>query len=165
MTWDQIVGLVLALLVMGVGLAGSVLPALPGPPLVLAAAVGHRLWFGAESVGNVVLLLMILLTGLSILLDYAASLLGAQKFGATWRGVVGAGLGVVLGVMGGPIGILIGPFLGAMLLEWASGREMKDASRAGLGAFVGFLAGSVGKVACCVAMMGLFVVNVAWRTV
>lgn len=161
---EQIIGLILALLLMCVGLAGSVLPALPGPPLVLIAAVAHRLYFGEQSVGNVVLAMLVLLTLFSFALDYLATLFGARQMGATWRGVVGGGVGLVVGLFLGPFGVLIGPFAGATLLELASGREFQEAARAGTGAVLGMLAGAVGKVACCLAMIGLFTVNVAWRS-
>jgi uncharacterized protein YqgC (DUF456 family) len=163
MTVEQIIGLVLTWLLMGVGLVGSVLPGLPGTPLVLAAAVLHRLYFGAASVGNLVLALLVSLTLLSLFLDYVASLVGARKLGATWRGVVGAVLGGACGLFVGPVGVLVGPFLGATALELASGREFSESAKAGLGAFLGLLAGAVGKIACCVAMIGLFTVNVAFR--
>lgn len=164
MSIEQIIGLLLALLVMGVGLVGSVLPGLPGPPLVLGAAILHRLYFGPNGPSNFVIVLLVALMLLSIALDYLASSLGARKLGATWRGVVGAALGALLGILAGPMGILLGPFIGATALEMAGGRELKAASKAGLGAFLGLLAGVVGKVACCVAMIGLFAVNVAWRS-
>ncbi len=164
MTPGEIIGLLLTLLVMGVGLVGSVLPALPGPPLILAAAVGHRLWFGEHSVSGGVLGVLAGLTVGALALDYLATLLGARKLGATWRGVVGAGLGVVLGVFTGPLGLVAGPLVGATLGEWLGGRELRAASRAGLGAVLGVLAGAAGKFACSVAMIGLFVVNLAWRT-
>ena len=164
MSMEETIGLLLALLVMGVGVVGSVLPGLPGPPLVLGAAVVHRLYFGPSGASNLVLGLLVGLMLLSLALDYTASLVGARKLGATWRGVLGAGIGALLGLFAGPVGILVGPFLGATALEMTGGRELKAASKAGLGAFLGLLAGVVGKVACCVAMIGLFTVNVAVRS-
>jgi uncharacterized protein YqgC (DUF456 family) len=164
MSGEEIIGLVLAWIVMLVGLAGSALPVLPGAPLVLAAVVGHRLWFGAHGVGNVVLALLVGLMLLSLLLDYAAILLGAKKLGATWRGMVGAVVGAVAGLFFGPVGILVGPFLGAVLFELAGGRKWREAGRAGGGAFLGFLVGVVGKVGCCTAMIVLFTVNVILRS-
>jgi uncharacterized protein len=110
------------------------------------------------------LALLVGLALLSLLCDYLASVLGARKLGATWRGVVGAILGAVFGLLAGPVGVLIGPFLGATALELASGREFKESAKAGLGAFLGLLAGAVGKIACCVAMIGLFTVNVTLRS-
>jgi uncharacterized protein len=164
MSLEQIIGLALALLVMLVGWAGSVLPGLPGTPLVLVAAIGHRLWFGEQGPGNLVLVALLLLTALSLAFDYLATLLGARKLGATWRGVTGAMIGAVVGLFFGPPGILAGPFLGAVLLELAGGREFAEAARAGAGATLGFLLGTAGKAACCVAMIGLFVLSVALRS-
>jgi uncharacterized protein len=163
-TTEQIVGLSLALLVMFVGLAGSVLPGIPSTPLVMLAAIGHRLYFGQASVGNGGLVILGGLMVLSLVMDYVASMLGAKKLGATWRGVLGAVVGALVGFFFGPVGIILGPFLGAMALEMAGGREWKEASRAGLGAVLGLFVGAIGKLACCAAMMGLFATNVIVRS-
>src|SRR5262249_18051402 len=87
-TTAEIIGLSLALLIMVIGFVGSVVPGLPGTPLILIAAIGHRLCFGAHSVSNLVLTVLILLTLGSVLLDYVASVYGAKRFGATWRGAL-----------------------------------------------------------------------------
>lgn len=163
MSFEQILGLVLALLVMVVGLAGSVLPGIPGPPLILAAAVGHWLWFGEASVSTWVLAVMAGLMVASVLLDYAATLVGARHLGATWRGVVGAGVGAIVGLFAGLWGIFVAPFIGATLGEVLGGREFRESARAGLGAVLGLLAGVVGKVACSAAMIGLFLANTLLR--
>ena len=164
MTWDQIIGLSLTLLVMLVGLVGNVLPAIPGTPLVLVAAVGHRLYFGAASINNVVLVALVLLTLLSLLFDFLASVLGARKFGATWRGMLGAVIGGVVGFFFGIPGIILGPFLGATLFEMFSDKEFKVAVKAGTGAVVGLLLGVLGKSAICVVMIALFAFNVIYRS-
>jgi uncharacterized protein YqgC (DUF456 family) len=164
MSLEQILGLLVALALMGVGLAGCVVPGLPGTPLVLIAAVAHRLWFGPASVSNIILALLVLLTLISLALDYLAGVAGARGFGATWRGVLGAAVGALIGLFFGPVGLLVGPFLGATGFEWLSGREFRQAGRAGFGAFLGMLGGAVGKVACCLAMIGLFAADVVWRS-
>ena len=105
------------------------------------------------------------MTAVSLILDYVASVYGAKKLGATWRGVVGALVGGLIGLFFNLPGILLGPFIGAMLCELAGGREWKAASRAGVGATLGLLAGAIGKLACCLAMMGLFTVNVVYRSI
>jgi hypothetical protein len=164
MTAEQIIGLSLALLVMLGGLVGSILPGIPGTPLVLAAAIGHRLYFGAASANNWVLGSLVALTLLSFAFDYLASMLGAQKLGATWRGILGAVVGGLIGIFFSFPGIIIGPFAGALLFEMAGGRKLKPAAQAGLGAMLGLLAGAVGKLAICVAMIGLFAASVIWRS-
>ncbi len=143
MTAEQIIGLSLALLVMCFGLAGSVLPGIPSTPLILLAAIGHRLWFGAASVGNWSLAILGALMALSLVMDYLASMAGAKRLGATWRGVLGAIVGGLVGIFFSLPGILLGPFLGALLFEMIGGREWKEAARAGLGAVMGLFAFSV----------------------
>ena len=164
MTTAQIVGLILALLVMGVGVAGSILPGVPSTPLVLIAAIGHKLYFGPMGAAWWVLLILAAFTVLSLVMDYVASVYGAKKLGATWRGAVGAIVGGLIGLFFSLPGILLGPFIGAFLFEMAGGREWREASKAGVGATLGLLAGALGKLACCVAMMVLFTVNVIIRS-
>jgi uncharacterized protein len=163
-TTAEIIGLSLALLIMVIGFVGSVLPGLPGTPLILIAAIAHRLYFAAHGVSNLVLVILILLTLGSVLLDYLASVYGAKRFGATWRGALGALLGGLIGLFFNLPGIILGPFVGATLLEMMGGYEFKKASRAGLGAMVGLFAGIIGKCGVCVVMIVLFAVNVILRS-
>ena len=164
MTAEQIIGLSLALLVMLIGFIGSLLPGIPGTPLILVAAIGHRLYFGEHSVNWVVLSVLTVLALLSVALDYLASVYGAKRFGATWRGAAGALIGGIVGLFFSLPGIILGPFLGALLFEMIGGYEFKKASRAGLGAMLGLFAGVLGKCAVSVMMIGLFTVMVIWRS-
>jgi uncharacterized protein YqgC (DUF456 family) len=163
-TTEQIIGLILALLLMVVGVAGSILPGLPSTPLVLLGAIAHKLYFGPTGVAWWVMTILALITVVSLIVDYVASVYGAKRMGATWRGAVGAMVGGLVGLFFNLPGILLGPFVGAVLFELAGGREWKEASRAGVGATLGLLAGTIGKLACCIAMMGLFSVNVVVRS-
>lgn len=129
----EIIGLSLALLVMLAGLIGSLLPVLPGTPLILAAAVGHRLYFGAAGVSNLVLGILVSLTLISMLFDFLAGMLGAKRFGATWRGMIGAVVGDIIGLFFNLPGIILGPFFGAMIFEMLGDKEFKQAAHAGLG--------------------------------
>jgi len=164
MTTEQVIGLILALLVMCVGVAGSILPGLPSTPLVFIGALGHRLFFGPHGAAWWVIGVLGLLTALSLIMDYLASMYGAKRLGATWRGAVGAIVGGLIGIFFNLPGILLGPFVGAVVFEMAGGREIGSASKAGLGAMLGLLAGALGKLACCVAMMALFSINVILRS-
>jgi hypothetical protein len=164
MTTEQIIGLVLTLLVMCVGLAGSILPGVPSTPLVLLAALGHKLYFGAAGAAWWVIGVLGVFVALSFGMDYLATALGAKRLGATWRGVLGAVVGGLIGLFFALPGLIVGPFLGALAFEMAGGRDWKESSRAGLGALLGLLAGALGKLACCLAMMGLFTANVIYRS-
>src|SRR4051794_19671869 len=150
---------------MSVGVIGSVLPGVPSTPLVLLAAIGHKLYFGDGSVGWVVMSLLAGVTVLSLAMDSLASIYGAKRLGATWRGATGAMIGGLIGLFFNLPGILLGPFLGALAFEMAGGRKLKESSRAGVGATLGLLAGALGKVFCCLAMMALFAADVIYRGV
>lgn len=157
MSADQIVGFVLVLIIMLIGVVGAALPALPGSPLVFLAALGHKLWFGDRGGHWWVIAVLAVLMVVSLGLDFLATTLGAKKLGATWRGMVGAMVGAVIGIFFGPIGLLIGTVTGATVCEALGGREWREAGKAGLGAALGLLAGTLGKILCCLAMVGIFV--------
>lgn len=154
-----------ALLVMLVGLLGSVLPGIPGPPLILGAAVLHRVIRPDSGPSTWVLVVLGLLTLFSFGIDFLATSLGAKRLGATWRGAVGAAIGTLLGFFWLPVGLVLGPLAGAMLLEMAGGRPWREAGRAGLGAMLGIAAGAIGKLGCSMAMIALFSVNLLLRWV
>src|ERR1700759_3764278 len=98
MTAEEIIGLTITLLVMLAGFIGSIVPLLPGPPLVWISAIGHRLWFGPHSASLPVLIFLTVLTIAALVLDHFASVYGAKRFGATWRGLMGAFVGGVVGI-------------------------------------------------------------------
>lgn len=164
MTTEEIVGLSLALLVMLGGLVGAVLPVVPGIPIILLAAIGHRLWFGQTGVSNLVLLILFVLTVVATAFDFFAGMVGANKMGATWRGALGAIIGGIVGVFFSLPGIIIGPFLGATVFELLGDRELEKALKAGLGATLGLFAGIIGKFAIGVIMILLFATNVIVRS-
>jgi hypothetical protein len=149
---------------MCVGLIGSVVPVIPGLPLILIVAVGHRLYFGAASIGDLGLMLLTVLTAAALFMDYIATMIGARKLGATWWGLGGALVGGVIGLFFALPGVILGPFLGAMLAELLTGREFDAAVKAGVGAVVGLVAGAIAKLACSAAMMGVFTFDVIRRS-
>lgn len=149
----------LAGLLILVGLAGLVLPVLPGIPLVYA---GLFLLAWAEDfvyVGWVTLTVLGLLTLLSYGIDFLATALGARKYGASPRAVTGAAVGALVGVFFGLAGIILGPFLGAMAGEFSRRATFKTATQAGVGATLGLLFGALLKIALAFAMLGVFVVD------
>ena len=97
-----------------------------------------------KSFFGIVMLVLVLVTVLSLAVDYVASVYGAKRLGATWRGATGAIVGGLIGIFFNLPGILLGPFIGATAFELAGGRTFKDSSRAGVGATLGLLAGAIG---------------------
>lgn len=160
MSFEQIIGLMLALLVMGGGTVISAVFGLPGTLLVFGTALLHRLYFGATGPSTWILVLMAGLVAVSVAVDFLGSIIGARKLGATWRGVCGAVVGGLVGLFFSLAGLVLGPFIGAFLFEWIGGRPSGEAARAGLGAMLGLVIGALGKLACCLLMILLFITSV-----
>lgn len=130
------------------GLAGCILPALPGPPL---AYIGMLLLHFTDRVQftTAELLVWLVLVIIIQVLDYFVPLLGAKYSGSTRWGTQGCLAGTLVGLFFMPWGIILGPFLGAFVGELLGGRETKDALRSGLGSLIGFLLGTALKCALC----------------
>jgi uncharacterized protein YqgC (DUF456 family) len=147
------------LVLMAVGLIGTVLPIFPGTAVILAAAVIHRVMLGpAKSIGWWSIALLVALTLASYAVDLIGGLYGARRFGATRWGVIGAILGAIVGLFFGLLGLLVGPIIGAVASEIIGGKRLVDAGRAGWGTLLGNLAGMVGKLVIAFAMVSWFLV-------
>lgn len=147
---------ILAILLVLAGIAGSVLPALPGVPLVFAGLLLGAWIDHFQKVGWFTLVVLGLLTLLSFAVDFLATSLGAKKVGASKLAVVGSALGTLAGLFFGIPGLILGPFLGAVGGELLARRGQRQAVRSGFGAWVGLLVGTVGKLALIFAMVGIF---------
>jgi len=159
MDWTILWWLLVALIVIA-GLAGTVVPALPGVPLVFAG-----LFIGAwidhfEIVGWKMLGVMALLTLAAIVVDFIASAAGARYLGASSRAFWGATAGAVVGIFFGIPGMLLGPFAGAVLGELSGGRSLVHSGRAGIGAWLGMVVATAVKLAIAFLMIGLFLFRV-----
>jgi uncharacterized protein YqgC (DUF456 family) len=151
-----------AIVVMAIGLIGTVLPVVPGTTIILAAAIVHRLAVGAEKGMNWwAIALLVLLTLVSYALDFASSYFGAKYFGATRWGVAGAVIGGIVGIFTGFVTLLVLPIVGAILGELIAGKRLISAGKAGWGTLLGNLAGMVAKFAIGVTMIVVFLMN-AW---
>ena len=148
---------VVAALLIVAGLAGTVLPALPGIPLVFAGLVLGAWADDFERVGWVTLSVLGLLALASLAIDFAATAMGAKRVGATRKAIIGAALGALLGVFLGIPGLIVGPFIGAVAGELLSHGEWRRATSAGVGTWVGLLFGTLAKIALAFAMLGVFV--------
>jgi uncharacterized protein len=143
-------------ILMLVGIAGTVLPALPGLPLVFAGML-LAAWAGDfREVGWVPLVILGLLTVLSLGIDLLATSIGAKRVGASRLAVIGAVLGTFAGLFFGPVGLFAGPFVGALGGELIHGREVRKAAKVGFGTWLGIVFGVVLKLGLAFAMLGLF---------
>ncbi len=145
-----------ALLVL-VGLAGTLLPAVPGVPLVFAGLLLAAWAEGFAKVGYLTVFLLFALMLLALAADFLASTLGVKKMGASWQAMAGAMLGTFAGFFLGLPGLVLGPFVGAVAGEWLAKRDLRRAGKIGLAAWVGLLLGTAAKLAISFLMIGLFV--------
>lgn len=139
------------------GLAGAVLPVLPGPPLsFLALVVLH--FTTRQPFTTDFLVFWGIVAAVVTVLDYWVPVYGTKKFGGSKRGATGSAVGLVIGILFmGPFGVLIGPFLGAYIGELTAGSDSRVALKAAIGSFLGFLAGTAMKLIFAAVMIVLFV--------
>ncbi len=150
------VWMLLAAVLVCIGIAGSVLPALPGVPLVFAG-LALAAWAGDFArVSGVTVAILGLLMVLSLIVDFAASALGARRVGATKLAVAGALIGTFAGIFLGLPGLVLGPFIGAVAGELVSHGRMEQAARAGAATWVGLIFGTLAKLALVFTMLGVF---------
>nr|WP_317631770.1 DUF456 domain-containing protein [uncultured Flavobacterium sp.] len=150
--------LIISLLLIVVGLFGSFLPVLPGPPiswlgillLYFVPGIEMDYWFLGIS-------LFVTLT--LVILDYVIPAQGTKKFGGTKYGVWGTNIGLVVGIFAPiPLGFIIGPFVGAFVGELIyNSKDVNRAAKAATGSFVGFLLSSFLKFVLCAAFLGYFI--------
>lgn len=148
-------------LALATGLAGLVLPALPGAPLMLAGVLLVAWAGGFAALGWGTIALAVVLTGLMIAVDWAAGALGAKAFGASRWAMLGAALGAVVGLFFGLPGILLGPIAGGIAFQYWKDPDFERALRAGAGVFIGFVVGSAVKVALGFALLALVALALA----
>ena len=140
-----------------VGLAGILLPALPGTILIFAGLLVAAAADGFTRVGVAPLVVIGVIGAASYGVDFVAAALGVRRLGASPRAMVGAGLGTLLGLFLGLPGLIVGPFIGAVLGELSAHRDLGRAGRAGLAAWIGFAVGAVVKVGLAFLMIAIFV--------
>src|SRR5690349_11053728 len=148
---------VLAILLIVLGIAGTVLPALPGAFLIFAG-VALAAWIDHYTrISGWVVVALGVLTVVSMIVDYVAAALGAKRAGASRLAIVGAALGTLAGVVTGLWGLLFMPLLGAALGEYAAQRDLRRAGKVGVATWIGLLLGTAIKLAIAFAMVGIFI--------
>lgn len=156
---------ILAAVLILIGLLGTILPALPGLPLIFGGMLLAAWANGFEAISGWTVAVLGVLTLFSFLIDFASTAFGAKRVGASRKAVIGAVIGMTAGLFFGPLGIFVGPFAGALVgellhLRKLDGAGLGQATKVGIGTWFGVLLGVVLKLTLAFAMIGLFVL--AW---
>jgi len=149
---------ILAVALILVGVAGTVLPVLPGAILVFA---GILLAAWIDDFTRIPVWLVVILgafTAIAWAVDYLAAVAGAKKAGASKLALIGAAIGTVAGIVTGLWGLLFMPLVGAAVGEFVAQRDFLRAGKVGVATWIGLLIGTAVKVAIVFAMVGVFVV-------
>lgn len=145
-----------------IGIAGSLLPVLPGPPLSWVGLL--FIYFTAPIDYNWSFLGITLIIAILVFaLDYIIPAIGTKRFGGTKAGMIGTSIGLVLGLLAPiPGGIIIGPFLGALVGELLHKANIKTATKAAFGSFLGFITATFIKFIVALIYAGLFI-KIVWQ--
>lgn len=156
MTGIDIILVIAGALCMILGLAGCIIPIIPACPL---SYLGYFLLHCTSTIqfSPKQLLLWALLVIVVQAMDYVFPIIGAKKMGGSKAGSWGCTIGMLVGMFIGPVGIILGPFMGAIVGELIDGKEASKAFVAGVGSFLGFLAGTISKLIVSVALLVVFI--------
>ena len=164
MVWTMLWWLLAGLIVIA-GLAGTVIPALPGVPLVFAGLLVAA-WIGHfETITWLTVGVLAILTLVAWAVDFLAGALGARYLGASSRALWGATFGAVVGLFFGLPGILLGPFIGAVLGELSGGSDLLQSGRSGLGAWLGMVIATAAKLTIAFLMIGIVIFKLGFSQI
>lgn len=145
----------LAAIVVLAGIAGTVLPALPGPPLVLLGILLAAWIDRFTKIPGYVCAIVSALTLLAMAIDWIAGAMGAKRMGASKLAIIGATIGAIFGVLSGFWGLLFMPLLGAAAGEFIARQDLLRAGQVGIATWLGMLIGTVAKLAIVAVMVGI----------
>ena len=163
---DSVEGPLLALTIvlMVVGLVGSVVPGLPGVTLIFLSALLYATLTDFQTVGVAILVFLFVFAAIAFVADFVATSYGARRFGASNWGTVGGAVGGIAGALigllflgiGSLFGLILGTIAGVFIGEYlrrerrgdqeeqnSAEADWRRASRAAGGVLVGYLASAV----------------------
>ena len=142
---------------LALGLAGIILPVLPGTALIFGGILLGAWIDDFTNVSTWTVAIAAVLTVISLIADYVAAALGAKRVGASRQAVIGAVLGTLLGIFSGLWGLIFMPLVGAAVGEYMALRNLQRAGQVGLATWIGLLLGTAVKIAIAFTMLGMFV--------
>ena len=153
--------IVAAIILLIGGIAGCIIPFLPGPPLAYGSLILIQL-SSYKPFTEKFLVIWALVTLVIVIADYYIPIWGTKKFGGTKSGVWGATIGLIIGIFFfPPIGLIVGSFLGAFIGEMLNNQDTNKALRSALGSFVGFVASTIMKLGISI-VMGYYFFTALW---
>ncbi|MGZ5242622.1 MAG: DUF456 domain-containing protein [Bacteroidia bacterium] len=154
----EIVLIIIGAILLLVSLAGCLLPVVPGPALGFISFILLQFAYDPNPFSTKFMIILAVVIVVVTILDYVVPALGAKKMGGTNAGKMGSTLGLVAGIIAfPPLGIIVGPFAGALLAELVAGSPAKVAWSSALGTFLGFISGTLVKIALCGVMIYFFI--------
>ena len=153
---------ILAVLLVIVGAAGTVLPALPGVPLIFAGVVLAAWAEDFQRIGGWTLGVLAVLAVIGMVVDYVAASMSAQRAGASRQGIIGAAIGTVAGIFTGLWGLIFMPLVGAAIGEFIAHKDAFRAGKVGAATWIGLLVGTAVKIAVAFTMIGIFVAAIVF---
>lgn len=158
MTVIEYTALGISSLIFLIGLVGSFLPVVPGSLIVWIGVLAHKLWLAEASISWKVVAITGVLMGIGQVADFFMGVWGARRFGASWKGAVGAFGGAFIGFFIPPplFWLIVGPILGAIVGEFAAGRSLGAGGKAGIGTVIGGLLAFALKFGISVCVISLF---------
>ncbi len=148
---------IVAVLLILVGVAGTVLPALPGVPLIFGGVLLAAWIDDFQRISVVTVIVLAVLAVIGIVIDYVAAAISAKRAGASKQGIIGAAIGTVAGVFTGLWGLLFMPLVGAAVGEFLAHKDAFRAGKVGAATWFGLLIGTAIKLAIAFTMVGVFI--------
>jgi uncharacterized protein len=148
---------VVAVLLVIVGAVGTVLPALPGVPLIFAGVLLAAWAEDFQRIGGWTLGVLAVLALVGLVVDYVAASMSAQRAGASRQGIIGAAIGTVAGIFTGLLGLVFMPLVGAAIGEFVAHRDALRAGKVGVATWIGLLVATAIKIAVAFTMIGVFI--------
>ena len=148
---------VVAVILILAGLAGIIVPALPGIPVMFAGFLIAAWLDNFREIGWITLTILALITILSQVIDFLTASMGAKKLGASRLAITGTFIGTFAGIFFGIAGIIFGPFIGAVTGEFISRRDLLKAGKAGFGTWCGIVIGIAVRLGLAFTMLGIFI--------
>jgi len=148
---------IIAILLILVGIAGTVLPALPGAPLIFGGVLLAAWISDFQRISVFTVVVMAILAVIGIVIDYVAVAVSTKRAGASKQGIIGAAIGTLAGVFVGLWGLLFMPLAGAAIGEFIAHRDMLSAGKVGAATWLGLIVATAVKLAVAFTMVGVFI--------